>query len=225
MTVYESSLPSMHLTGEDLADLEQLLKKDSTDEQFVFSFERDGFEYNLDSTQEFVNQADLPDKSKEYSIRLKCKEGGVRIEGKKLYSGGRLRISGEKDWVHKKERQLNKYIGKNKKSIRSHSSKIIGGVYALQIFGWFVVSTTVSTEETSMNLFEGVLAVGILVAFFGWPYALIGLVELVHPYHLIKRDESVRYRPKVKALGRYALLLLTVVGGIGGAVALIRFLT
>lgn len=214
----------MHLTGDDLDDLEQVLRKDSTNEQLTFSFKKDGFEYSSDSVQDFVQKVDLPDIAKEYEFHMRCEEGKIRIDADKLYSGGKLRISGDTDWVHKKERQISEFLDKYKNRVRTHSTKIIGATYALEIFAWLVFSTTSTGGEISFSLFEGFFIISAFIAIIGWPYALIGIVAFVYPYHLIKRDESVKYQPGLSSFFKYTLILLSIIGGIGGIVSLIRFL-
>lgn len=225
MTVYSDNLPSMHLTGQELVEFEEILRKDCPNAKFEFSFKHDGFTYNLDSAEEFSEEVDLPNTATEYNLNLRCKHGKIRIEAKKLFSGGNLRISGETEWVRKKERQINNYIESNRNLLRTFSSNIITGIYALEIIAWvyLVIMSSNAESEVSVSLVEGILATGLFLVAIGWPYALFVLIEFFYPYHLIKRDEAIKYRPRIKRLGKIAILILTVIGGFGGLITLIRF--
>jgi hypothetical protein len=130
MTVYETSLPSMHLAGDELTDFENVIKSDTTNPEFSVTIKKDGFEYNLKSMNELIENHDVPDLVEEYQVYLKCDEGEVRLNTK--YSrGGSLRLSGETEWVRKKKRQISAQIEKNKILFRTHFSKI--GFWGLRI--------------------------------------------------------------------------------------------
>jgi hypothetical protein len=226
MVVYLDSLPSMHLTGGDLGEIEKVVCKDSTNSDFTFTFEKDGFEYTLDSTRDFVEEPDLPNKATEYKMDMRCKEGRIIFDANNTFSGGNLRITGQKDWVHKKKRQITGITQSNKNSLRTHSSNIIGGLYAVEILAWLVLSFSSigSNGEVSVSTIDAILAVGVFVVAIGWPYATMPAVQYLYPYHLIKKDKSVRHRPKINGLGKYLFIILSLIGGIGGLVTVIRFI-
>jgi hypothetical protein len=227
MAVYSDSLPSMHLTGDDLKEIEGILREDSTNPDFTFTISDGGFTYSLTSTEDFVDKADYPDKATEYVMKMKCEEGKISINGNNTFSGGNLRITGEADWVHKKKRQLASALNSKKNFLRTYSTKIIGGLYAVEVLGWLYFSflSAGSSTEVSVSAIEAALAVGVFVVGIGWPYALIPLIQFIYPYHLIKKDMTIHYRPKISELGKYVLVLLSLIGGVGGIVTLIRFIS
>jgi len=224
MTVYSTSLPSMHLTGEDLESLEKLLRKDSSNEDFEFTFEKDGFSYTLDSVNGFINDADLPNKSTNYQFRLDSDEGEIYLNAN---VGNKLRISGNQDWVHKKKRQIEKQINSNKRILRTHASQIAVAVYILQtitaVIGIFI-SSNIQNTELNLSLFEGFIVSIAFLAFLTWPYLLISVGNTVFPYQLIKKDETIKYRPRIRKLGKFTFVLLSVIGGVAGLITIVQFI-
>jgi len=224
MTVYSTSLPSMHLTGDDLKSFEELLRKDSSNENFEFTFETNGFSYTLDSVDDFINEADLPNKSTNYQIELTSDEGEIYINAD---TGNRLRISGDRDWVHKKKRQIKKQIDSNKRILRTHAVKIAGAVYAFSMLGIVVIITLPASYQrisVDLNPFQTVIISIIFLIFLTWPYALITVGNGIFPYHLIKKDETVKYRPRVRKLKKSVFVLLGVIGGVAGLVTIFKLL-
>lgn len=224
MAVYKTSLPSMHLSGKDLKEFESVFKQDSTNPDFGLVIEKNGFRYSLDSVDEFLNDFEIPDITTEYKLVLNCKEGKVSIDT--TYSGkGNLRISGNKDWVHKKKRIVSEQVNKNKKLLRTHSTKIIGASAVLfwVIFEALSFSNT-GSEQVNMTFYEGLIVVILLIGIISWPFILIGGQSYVSPYNLIKRDDSIYYRPRFYKAVKVGVSLLGIIGSVGGIYTLMKFL-
>lgn len=221
MAVYKDELPSMHLSGDDLKELEDAIESNSTNASFLITIHKDGFKYNLDSVDPIIEDFDIPDKTTEYSINLDCEEGSIRIGSSGILSG-RIRISGDKDWVQQKRIDLEPLIQKNRKILRTHIEKVIFGLYGLQ-WAWFFIQDLMGRGESSveLSLLQATFGLVLLFILFVWPFILLKGVNFVYPEHLLKRDESVKYRPRLRQSVRIGLILLSVIGGIGGAATLV----
>lgn len=225
MTVYKDSLPSMHLSAEDLKEIEKAFKKDSTNIDFDLIIEKNGFEYNLDSVDEFINDVGIPDTATEYKIKLRCNEGKLSIDST-FVRRGRIYISGNREWVHKKKRHLLEQINKNKKTLRTYSTKIISaGAVLFWIFFLAASFTSTGNDQTSITFYEGLIGAILTIGLGSWPFILVEGQSYVYPYHLIKRDESVSYRPRFHKAVKIGFGLLTALGTLSGIYSLFQILT
>lgn len=108
--------------------------------------------------------------------------------------------------------------------MRTYSAPLIVVGYIVLLLSWMVYSMAESGTNSIISLFEATIVVMILVFFAALPHLLIAGVQFVYPYHLVKRDETVHYRPRMKKLGQIAFVLLGVIGGISGGLNLLNFI-
>ena len=224
MTVYSNSVSSMHLTGGELRELEKLLTKGSTNPDFNVSFEHDNFKYTLDSSDEFIKKPDLPKFSTNYQIKMASEEGKIRISSKESLGGGRVRISGDTDWVRNKKNEVNDWISENRNILRTHLSKVVSGIWVLEGIMLFLLDATTPDSNSALSTEEAILSISILVSIIGFPLFILELVDFFYPYSLLKQNESIEYRHRIKSLSKYVLLILTIVGGIAGFVTIFQSL-
>lgn len=222
MAVYSSSLPSMHLTGEDLEDLEKAILKDSTDTKWGITISDGDFEYNIDNANEFVSNVDLPEKVTDYDISMRCDEGRIRINAKSTLSNGKIRITGETEWVKKKQRQIYNQFDRNESWIRTHLLKVVWSVWAILMLSFSVLSAAAPESSDGATIVEGILATALVVLITGFPFFSEKLVDLFYPYHLLKRYENVRYTPGLWKIAKAFTILLSVIGGIGGLLTILN---
>lgn len=206
----------MHLTGNELREFETAIKKNATNPSLSITIEKEGFKYEVPSADEFINDVDIPDTTTDYSIEMSCTEGRVRLSANRP-TNARLRISGDKDWVHKKQQDIQRQIDKNKRVFRTLIDMPIFGLYIIQWVSIFVLQlTTPDSNGVELTLPEAIIGLVFLVFFFGWPFILLFGLEYVYPKHLLKKNESIPYRPRLRMTIKILISLLTIIGGISG---------
>lgn len=221
MASYEAKLPAIHLVGDELESFEEAIMKNSTNPSFSVVIEDGGFKYEKSSFEDFINDIDTPDCATDYKIKMSCDEGRVRIAANRL-TNATLRISGEKNWVQKKKQDIQGQIDKNKHIVRTYIRAPIYGVYLLQWVWIFVIDMTQSDgSATELTTEEALVAVVLFGLFITWPGILIMGIDYVYPRQLIRRDESVRYRPKLRKAVGVIIVLLSIIGGVGGLMSLL----
>jgi len=223
VAVYTDKLPSIELAGDELKEFEEVVERDSTNPSLVFSFEKGGFQYSCGSVGDFIEDPDLPDIAPNFKFRMECDEGDITVDGRQNIGRGRIRISGEKEWVRKKERQLASQVKKNRRFFRTYLSWGVAGVYALSFLALFVgmVSSAPDSSSIEISNIEATVFIIIFLIFVTSPYFLIGISGEVVPYYLIKKHKALRHRPKLWKLARWTLIILTITGSIAGIASML----
>jgi hypothetical protein len=202
---YQTNLPSIHLEEDNLSDLEDLLREGDTDPEIELKLHSGQFTYEYETTNNILSDKTLPDFIESYEFTSNSKEGKVKITADGENNEINLWISGEQEWVRRKQGQIEEFFDHRGDEIRTFLENRL----ALTTIGIAILGGAILIYTGAGARF-GITEVGdlLLVGFGGLIISIIlhSIINFLHPYTLI-RLSTKRLHPYLWKLLRWATVL------------------
>lgn len=206
---YNTDLPSVHLTKEDVSELEQILKDCNGDFDIEIVLDTDQLIYEFSSVGEMYEDRTLPAFVQNFEIKAEGEQGEIRITSDPEDKEIELVVNGEQEWVKGRVRRIEEFFDRRGDRIRTlievHSFKGIIGI---------VGGGGLLIHYAGLGWLFGIDGFGDIV-FYGFIALIVGaagmnVLNYVHPYSLIILRSDEEFRPYVTRI----ITLLTVVAAI-----------
>lgn len=220
--VYQNELPSFHLSGDDIIELEEIMENNSSNGTLSLVFSKDGFKHKFSSAKEYIDQHTVPDKTTSFRFVYKCEEGTISINTNRI-SNAKIRIEGKSKWVREKQYDIDKFLDRKKNVVRTHISKLVVGIYGVQWISLMALNlATESNGDVQYSFVEAIFGIFLIILTFAWPILVFGGIDHIYPKYLLKKDESIHYRPRLQKAIKNIVLLI---GIIGGSITIVNYIS
>lgn len=107
---YETALPSMHLDGESIVALEELLLEESTDPELEITLDHGRVAYRYSSAETLVGDVAPPALVRSFQVRLTAREGRIELRTARQDQEITLSITGEGNWAESRGRRIESFF-------------------------------------------------------------------------------------------------------------------
>ena len=195
----EGAVPAMHLSAEDLEELERLLYLDTTDPEFTVEYRHEdviGDTWRVEeagSISELLDDPRTPDFLHDVELTLVDNRGRVEVAFDSSKEASQFRISGTNEWRATKKEDIVRFFQQHHKVPRSY----LGGSTAFLLL--FVLAAGVMTFLGQFFV-EPLVALNV-ATITGALFAFVAQshLEKVFPYIILNRKNKP-YRPRIRLL-------------------------
>ena len=208
---YEGKVPAARIKIKNLKEFEDILLRDckfTMPNHFrEISIKFRNFSEKSSTVKRFLDDPTLPKEIRDFSWRINCKEGNIRLRTNSL--SAEVTISGSRGWVIKKKEDIYTFLKKHKKlsrAIFNSSLFLLGGL----IFGFIVLdysneifkSVGFSVYGASLFLSGLFLMIFNIIQFSGYERKFI-------PHLTIELEEIEKYRWKENFLVTFVTSIIS----------------
>lgn len=194
-----TELGSVHLSEEELYELESCLDGLSESSKTVFQIKSNGFPVSESPSKALVDHTFSQGESLAYDIRYVCDEGKLRIVANSTENESHhLYVNGDEEWENKAKQQITRFMDSRKNLLRSRigDKKVIG----LEVIFALALSYSLGLFLPSKMIFPVITMLDYLVLFI----SVIGLFTVhqrnqVYPYFSVSLKQDSKY-PKLSPL-------------------------
>lgn len=211
MASYRSNLPSLHLDPDELKDLEQIMKRHLNSAKTEIQVGSGGFTRSYDTVAELLNDSSIPAHILEFEITVRGDEGTCKLKTNSsgtISTSNRIYISGDEDWIKTKKTDLDEFLSRKNKRLRTILEKM-RFLFPLSMLLGLVTALPVYLSSGGQLAYWVGLGSYILYYFLG----MFGL-NYVYPYAMIQTEEGRKYRPYLRKLISWFVGLITVIAGV-----------
>lgn len=193
---YDARLPSVHLGGEQIIHLEDLLLTESTAPDLEISLDHGSVTYRYGSADELLQDDILPAIIRSFEVVLTAKEGRIRLAADDRGRNLRLTVKGNREWAESRKREIESFFRKHGASLRTFLER-----YMAFILMGLAMSIALGAYYSGFGSAIGIrtpvdaLLFGSIAAFVGG--ILHPTLNAFYPYVIVVRDarrtDSVLY--------------------------------
>lgn len=192
---YETTLPSMHLHGETIAALEDLLLEECTDPELEIGLDHGPVTYRYSSAESLVRDVAPPAIVRSFEVQLAAGEGQIELGTDVQEHELTLSIAGNEDWVEKRRRGIESFFERYGSTPRTLLERYMAiGMTVFAVVAALVVYYGGLGGVIGMRSPVDALLYGSIAAFSGGLLHL--LLNVVYPYALVVTRSSV-HRPTI----------------------------
>lgn len=186
--IQEVQLPAVHLRGETLTALEDLLYGGCTDPDIDISVEHGSVTYHYNSLSALRDDVGLPAVVRSFEVVITAREGHIEICSNRGVDGFQLSLRGNAEWVERRRRELTDFFARQGATFRTLLERYLGvtmtgaTVLASLLVYHAGYGAAIGMQAPVDGLFFGSLAV-----FFGGLFH--ALLNVIYPYSAIISGE------------------------------------
>ncbi|KZX49710.1 hypothetical protein [Haloarcula sp. K1] len=199
---YTIALPATRLIGDEIIDLEQVLKANVRNETLTYEIIDGNTVYTFNSATELLSDPTVPDFIREFWISLECDAGVLEIDSttESINDPIQLVITGKPDWVRSKRAEVRDFFSAKQDRLRTFVegsfrlelaiAAILGAaLYFLQWTGYAASYGVTSQEDINRIVFFGAMTTLFSRSIFNrlYPYSLLILNPDKELYPFLQR--------------------------------------
>ncbi|MFW5956356.1 MAG: hypothetical protein ACOCQY_03020 [Halorhabdus sp.] len=185
----ETRLPAIHLRGETMTALDELLRRSSTDPDLTVRMRHGNVTYRYDSIDKIRHDVTLPPVIRSFEVVLTAPEGRIKVASERWENDLTLSLKGNTEWVADRQRELVDFFARHGARLRTFLER-----YLAVLLTAVVVTTSLLAYYLGMGGLIGMrlpvdaLLYGSIAVFVGG--ILHWLLSAVYPYAVIVSDRA-----------------------------------